>query len=440
MLFLTADLCAKFTSSDPTSIPQSISLHLAIEIQESLLYLSANCLLSAKDSRIVCQWLLSSVTAGSLADLRTTLPNAISLSPDLLRPAALGRMISEAVLSMPNGYARCILDGSMLYHQWRYLSMRIFVEQGWTNLWMIILIPQRPLSQASIGHQTQSIYVNDDPNSTLLPLVLLPRIVIHRMHTPVIMFFRSNPSSEQVRVAADTLGDALVTQHGLTIPPAFGIVTEPIPYDSHFSDSLSLYRLDGRINQTAVSKILKPLLLHAKQRGYTMANGWTAANPTPALLMPRPTVEQQDDGIARHLILYARVSSNEQVHFSTSLAQQILMCLQYAPVQYNQLDRITCLLECSSSWRYAWMDRPFARSFLRPPQINPAQQHLLLTASAERLTRRPDDVPTILDNLGVNNVTWMTMGYQNGDQRRWVTIDQDSSNGLTEILDFHKVS
>jgi hypothetical protein len=233
------------------------------------------------------------------------------------------------------------------------------------------------------------------------------------MHTPMILFFRSNPSSEQVRIAADTLGDALVAQHGLTIPPAFGTVTEPIPYDSQFSDSISLYRLDGRINQTAVSKILKPLLLHAKQRGYTMANGWTAANLTPALLMPWPTVEQQDDVIARHLILYARVSSNEQVHFSTSLAQQILMCLQYAPVQYDQLDRITCLLECSSSWRYAWMDRPFARSFLRPPQINPAQQHLLLTASAERLTCRPDDVPTILNNLAVNNVTWMTMGYQN---------------------------
>jgi hypothetical protein len=156
-----------FLNANLRKTKSSISLHLAIEIQESLLYLSTNCLLSAKDNRIVCQWLLRSVTGDSLADLRTTLPNAISLSPDLFRPAALGRMISEAVLSMPDGYARCILDGSMLYHQWRYLSMRIFVEQGWTNLWMIILIPQRPLSQASIGHQTQSIYVNDDPNSTL---------------------------------------------------------------------------------------------------------------------------------------------------------------------------------------------------------------------------------------------------------------------------------
>lgn len=89
-----------FLNANLRKTKSSISLHLAIEIQESLLYLSTNCLLSAKDNRIVCQWLLRSVTGDSLADLRTTLPNAISLSPDLFRPAALGRMIRRR-------YCRC---------------------------------------------------------------------------------------------------------------------------------------------------------------------------------------------------------------------------------------------------------------------------------------------------------------------------------------------
>lgn len=60
------------------------------------------------------------------------------------------------------------------------------------------------------------------------------------------------------------------------------------------------------------------------------------------------------------------------------------MCLHYSPVQYNQVESITCLLECNASWRYRCMERPLVQGFLRSQQINAEHPYLLLTPRLKR--------------------------------------------------------
>jgi hypothetical protein len=76
-----------------------------------------------------------------------------------------------------------------------------------------------------------------------------------------------------------------------------------------------MYRLDGRINLNAVSRVLTPLLLYASQQGFKLANGWTVGPQVLHAPIVRPLVEPDNVVAARHLILCARVSSNDQVVF-----------------------------------------------------------------------------------------------------------------------------
>ncbi|KAH8550452.1 hypothetical protein BGW37DRAFT_496806, partial [Umbelopsis sp. PMI_123] len=409
----------RFVKDRPLIPSYDVPYTQAFEIQTQLLFLSIQCLIPPKDMTRVAYHLLA-----NFCNEHT-----------VLSPPILESTVKAAISRVPRLYSDIVTDGSLLRYLWQH-HQQIYLEKMLTDKYLVIVFPSKPLDQQAIGHGMESCYLQDCSES-LHAIVMLPRLQFRKHHTTAILAFATSPTMEHVRAALTCLTRQLQYSYVLKFDPNWKHLSQPFLYQTYFGPNRSLYRPDGRRNAHVWDKVAALIVKHALSRNETVATGWNNPIVDTPLQIDTVPVEQNAVVDAESLIIYARVSSTDQVSYSDSLAKQVLYCLHHLPVDVTIFNRMIIVLECISSTQITWAQRTPLRTIFRQYQ----EKALLLTASPERMTRIPTEMNIIVSDFTSRNITWQSLNARLGDEdESWTIMDSSVTEALEEELENGVVS
>jgi hypothetical protein len=229
-------------------------------------------------------------------------------------------------------------------------------------------------------------------------------------------------------------------QHGFEGRLRWTTVTSPIRYQDHVTPEQPLYRSDGRVCPDKWEKVFSTRLTTATRLNMTLETGWQiphapAVEWTPPVPIPQQPAEQTH---FQTLVLYLRVSSDDQLHFGDSLSRQLLYSISQLPQTVAGVQRIRVVGECTSSSSYAWQTRtmwPRLQRELRRDQ----QPIMLITASPERLTRRSQDLQRIQADFQALGITWYSYDMSDEEPDLLEEMNADNLANVVQVLDHRMV-
>jgi hypothetical protein len=418
-----ADLYVRFSGE---TIPGEIThreLSTAYIFQLRLSFIAFHCLLSARDAKAVAVWLIR---------------ERFLQQGHRLQPESLLDMVTRALDRYPVQFEQTLINGDLLNDIIATDTGYLTIERSISDCWMTLVVPTPALDQKAIGYRMESCYL-DNTIDHMRPFVFLSRREIRRKNTPVLLAFDVEPTIEMVRAGVVAIEERL-RQHGFEGRLRWTTVTSPIRYQDHVTPEQPLYRSDGRVCPDKWEKVFSTRLTTATRLNMTLETGWQiphapAVEWTPPVPIPQQPAEQTH---FQTLVLYLRVSSDDQLHFGDSLSRQLLYSISQLPQTVAGVQRIRVVGECTSSSSYAWQTRtmwPRLQRELRRDQ----QPIMLITASPERLTRRSQDLQRIQADFQALGITWYSYDMSDEEPDLLEEMNADNLANVVQVLDHRMV-
>ncbi|KAJ2963507.1 hypothetical protein NQZ79_g1614 [Umbelopsis isabellina] len=426
-----ANIYILFCGIAPTDQDWQVPLDVVQELHSRMMFAIIHCQLSPIDARSIIP----------LLDQHNPPLNQLAR---IVLPQSLEQAVNNALVRYYVGWDRQLEDGDQLRlmndSDIGYLSF----EQSITNTWIVMATPKKALDKTKIGHGMLSCYFDQHMQQEMIPVVLLPQLQVRRSHAPVMMFFNRHPDIDMVQMGLNHLQQELLTRYSLTGNIAWLNVTIPFQYSADFGPQYRIFKSDGRLDLTVWKKYLSSRLRSAQQFQHVEENGWDA-NVEPlavavALPMPIPTIPinagQSPAGI---ILLYLRASSGDKHIYGSGLAKQLCYMLPRIQDLVRESTKLYVIAECNSSSMYRWQNRNMWIQFYNSLE----QDHgpiAIVTATPDRLTRRPEDLPLIHAQFSRQRCRWFSFNVLEENHDQLVQVDEDQHQDLAAKLTLSMVS
>ncbi|KAG2182564.1 hypothetical protein INT43_007495 [Umbelopsis isabellina] len=332
------------------------SLDVVQELHSRMMFVIIHCQLSPIDARSIIP----------LLDQHTPSLNQLA---QIVLPQSLEQAVNYALRRYYVGWDRQLEDGDQLKltssTDIGYLSL----EQSISNTWVVMATPKKALDKTKIGHGMLSCYFDQHRQQEMSPVVILPQLQVRRSHAP-----------------QELLASRLWTP-------------------------MSHFKSDGRLDLTEWKHYLSVRIKTAQQFQNIEDNGWdvivepvevevgvavAVALPSPMPMTTIPTnARQLPSGIT---LLYLRVSSGDKHIYGNGLAKQLCYILPRIQDLIRETTKLYVIAECNSSSMYRWQNRNMWIQFYNSLYNSLEQDHGpigIVTATPDRLTRRPEVIPLI---------------------------------------------
>ena len=289
-----------------------------------------------------------------------------------------------------------------------------------SSAWLVMVhFPLRSAAEA-LRQRQPSYFVKWPEASRCDPQVHILDTPIYAKRFCQLLVFRAGttrPTDLEIRQAIQTLRVVLGLGENAAV-----IATEPVHKGKE-----AWFRADGDMHVLVRDRVLALGLRAAlaKKRASDGEGDHHASGDITKLCDPnRPPM---------YFVFWTRQSNEDSRRARDSVPRQVAS-LMSAPVleTIQPNDRIIVIAEICSSSRHPLTDRRIYHSI---PHDRPIQ---LLTVNPDRLTRRSDEVETILADLSSNAGAWHTsglvLGEEGSDVRDWHTISPAVSEDIEAKL------
>ncbi|KAK5461285.1 hypothetical protein LTS15_003348 [Exophiala xenobiotica] len=195
-----------------------------------------------------------------------------------------------------------------------------------------------------------------------------------------------------------------------------------------------VFRTDGLTNISYATKYISPELRHClnDNRRWSRPQQGT---------IPQVITEGSDPSEPRRqrlIVIWLRKSGTATL--GGSLGRQLWLIIQSWPSILTQLsphDKITVVFEHCSSVKHGWDERRVRDHVFKWLGLHPDHESYILTAWADRLTRRVEDLGMVQESLKTSSTTWMVRQLQEhveGDRELQWLSSVEVGDGLKASL------
>lgn len=222
-------------------------------------------------------------------------------------------------------------------------------------------------------------------------------IAIAGQKNVMIMSFESQPAGVDIERCLNSL--ALRWQ---VVSRKNWIPSPPLLYNDRAAGPL--FRLDGLTNIMFIRKHASTILRKAiNAASVQLAADETFLDASPATITPEYMLRDP-----RQIFIWARRSTSKKY---TDLGGQVWTCLKQLRSPIQRGDELVIDLEQCSTLNHSFLEKDMARKVQAQRQIGQYPTAIVLTAWADRLTRRIEDLPAIHDFLENTSMTWFSLSH-----------------------------
>lgn len=214
------------------------------------------------------------------------------------------------------------------------------------------------------------------------------------------------------------------------------LVTDPLFYRNVNGP---IFRSDGLTSISFVSKHVSPEMRAAIDNARRWLPSQPPLRPYDQLSMSRAEELRQP----RLLIIWLRASITGM---GRSLGRQLWIIINHMPSVLAELrphDKVVVALEHCSSVKHGWGERFACDAVLKWLSLHPGHESYVLTAWADRLTRRVEDLNMIGESFDKTSTTWMFRQLAenvDGDQEvRWLSSIEDNEGLRASLINSKEI-
>ncbi|KAF9556191.1 hypothetical protein EC968_008381, partial [Mortierella alpina] len=401
---LTADSAPASSSTAVAPATTTITPDSAVFLETLVLFLGCSLLLTPDQMRDVLldllansahtqQWPLSFAGFTWRSPWGHSVAGAFAQSPFPFKNPVLRNM--RRLQQVPLSFERD--PAQRVFVEFEMARRDLFVTLVFTN--------PRPQLSPGINERCWSL-APPGTSSSVVHVVAIPQ-ALAKQHGGILMTFSTSPTDN------DILSILKLVQPQRKLALRFH--TEPIRY-SGLGLMSSLFRMDGQLNAQTASRTMKPRVTTAfRQKMSKKASIRQGSSSTLSV----SSVTPQSTKPFTICILYIRVSSGVQEDAGATSERQFLSLLHrlsdFDEVM-EQVEKIIVAVEYCSSSQHPWADRKLPQSI-----FGTEDRLLLLSINPDRVTRRSQEVPTIIQSLRRTGSEWWTLGAVNR-VGTWVSV------------------
>ena len=228
----------------------------------------------------------------------------------------------------------------------------------------------------------------------------------------MLLSFPQRPTEDQVESALAELSEEMRTHSLLdSVRSALRFpwtITQPWCYD--FTTPRCVFRADGLTSLKFVQQISSKLTRsQLAQAGRLTDTDW---NISTSLLTSSSKLSIEAAPERTRFIFWIRTSHTDKStgSYTRPIEHQLWIILSQFPNDLQPIhaeDRFNIIIERCSSIRHSWDERQIKNNVARLIRKDSTRQPIIITAWADRLTRRKEDVDTISDWLDEQDATWI---------------------------------
>ncbi|KAG0345701.1 hypothetical protein BG004_003264 [Podila humilis] len=398
-----------------TDKPPNLDDNESERMQMLILYLTTTMLLTPSDSR---ELLLDLIRNGAhklqwpYRELRTVTTWTTPFGPQVT--SALRRaqpLYGPAVQSS----IKTLQDNPSQFNESREHG-RILEEEAMSqhnNFFTLAFVKPLPLYQPGTNGRCWAVPV--DTSGNLQGAVVIHGAIVKKPR-PVLLTFRTNPTQSEIEAALP-----------LVVPDkelVLDLYTPPVRYQQTIGNRI-LFRIDGMRNARIWDAIMAPLVRNA-----VAVRRSVAAQGTSSSTSSYPAAGTATSGL-KACIIYIRSSTAIQGDVGTSVERQFVSLLHKMGelITPGNLQRFEVMIEYSSSSQHPWQSRQFLGRKVR--EMNGS---LILSANPDRVTRRADELDSIIAEFENNGCEWQTLGAQPTLEQWTLVHDQQERSNIKAQL------